>query len=230
MVSRSVKNHGYYKKRLEALGFSNVTLTAKDKDGLNSLIYDMKPDLVMIGARFYEGCTPYLMKQLKHNFQKIKMAALCIGHYPEDLAMYFILNGVNSYVTSFDGVDEWYKGLEEIRRGREYIAPAVVERIDMRRDYPEPAGNITDHHKAIILLICNGYKETEIADVLYISRRTLTTHKTEIFTSLNVRGPNDLIRTAQYLEIIKQDGLFFYPNDFILNPLPDEKIKRRRKS
>ena len=205
-----------------------MLLTAKDKDGLTSFIYDMKPNLVMMGARFYEGCTPYLMKQLKHNFPKTKMAALCVGHYPEDLAMYFILNGINSYITTFDGLDDWYKGLEEVRRGREYIAPAVVERIDMRRDYPEPAGNITDHHKAIILLICNGYKETEIADILYISRRTHTTHKTEIFTALNVRGPNDLIRTANYLEIVKQDGLFFYPNNFILNPLPDEKIMKRR--
>jgi hypothetical protein len=39
--------------------------------------------------------------------------------------MYFILNGVNAYVTSFEGVDEWYKGLEEVRKGREYISPVV---------------------------------------------------------------------------------------------------------
>ena len=229
MVSRAVKNHTFYKKRLETLGFSNVTLTALEKDGLNSLIYELKPDLVMMGARYYQCCTPYLMKQLKHNFPKIKMAALSIGEYPADLAMYFILNGVNAYVTSFEGVDEWYKGLEEVRKGREYISPVVVDRIDRRRDKPDPAGNITDHHKAIILLMCNGFKDIEIADILYITRRTVTTHKTEIFTSLNVRSPNELIRTAQYLDIVKQDGLYFYLKDFILNPLPDEKIYKRRK-
>ena len=229
MISRAVNNHAFYKKRLETLGFPNVTLTALEKDGLNSLIYDLKPDLLMMGARFYQCCTPYMMKELKKNFPKIKMAALSIGDYPADLAMYFILNGVNSYVTSFDGIDEWYKGLEEVRRGWEYVSPEVLKRIKMRTYEPVSAGSITDRHKEIILLICNGFKDTEIAETLYITRRTVTTHKTEIFTSLNVRSSNELIRTALYLEIVKQDGIYFYPNDFILNPLPDEKIMKRRK-
>ena len=227
MISRAVKNHAHYKKRLEALGFCGVTLTALERDGLNSLIYDLKPGLIMMGARFYQCCTPFLMKKLKENFPKIKTAALCVGEYPADLAMYFILNGVNSYVTSFDGVDEWYKGLEEVRRGGEYVSPSVVERIDLRRGYPDPAGNITGRHKEIILLLCNGYKDIEIAEILYITRRTVTTHKTEIFTSLNVRNTNELIRTALYLEMVRQEGIYFYPKDFILNPLPDKKKVKR---
>ena len=229
MVSRAIKNHVFFKKRLETLGFHNVTLTALEKDGLNSLIYDLKPSLLMMGARFYEGCTPFLMKQLKGNFPKIKMAALCAGHYPVDLAMYFILNGINSYVTSFDGIDEWYKGLEDVRRGKEYIAPTVVERIDKRIDYPDPAGKISERQKQVILLVCCGFRDEEVADLLHISRRTVTTHKTEIFTSLNVRNVSELIRTALYLEIITQDSLHFYPNNYTLNPLPEEKILKRRR-
>ena len=177
MVSRAVKNHGFYKKRLETLGFHNVTLTDLDRDALNSQIYDLKPELLLMGARYYQCCTPYMMKQIKTNFPKMKMAALCIGHYPEDLAMYFILNGINSYVTSFDGVDEWYKGLEDVRRGKEYIAPAVVERIDMRREKPKPAGNITDRRSQVILLMCNGFTDVEIGETLNITRRTVYTIK-----------------------------------------------------
>jgi len=229
MVSRAVKNHEHYRKRLIQLGFHNPTVTALEKDGLNSLIYDLKPNIVLMGARFYQCCTPFLMKELKKNFPKIRMAALSICQYPPDLAMYFILNGVDAYVTSFDGIDEWYKGLEEVRRGNEYIAPTVVERIDSRTGELPGAGNITDRHKQIILLICNGYKDEEIAELLYITRRTVTTHKTEIFTSLNVRNPNELIRTALYLEYINQDGIYFYPKDYTLNPLPDNKVLKRRK-
>jgi two-component system invasion response regulator UvrY len=143
--------------------------------------------------------------------------------------MYFILNGINSYITTFDGLDEWQKGLEQVRQGNEYISPAVVERIDMRRDYPDPAGKITDHLKQVILLVCNGFKDEEIADLLGISRRTVTTHKTVIFTTLNVRNPNELIRAALYLEIVQQEGLIFYPYNFVLNPLPYAKICQRGK-
>jgi DNA-binding NarL/FixJ family response regulator len=158
------------------------------------------------------------------------MAALSIGEYPPDLAMYFILNGCSSYFTSFDGIALWYKAFEEIRRGREYVSLEVIKRIDMRRDYPDPAGNITDRQKQIILLMCNGFRDEEIGELLNITSRTVTTQKTQIFTSLNVRGPNELIRTALYLEIVKQDGLYFYPTNYTLNPLPEEKIYKRMRN
>lgn len=227
MISREVKNHSFYKLRLEEIGFVNVTLTALEKDALDTLIDDLKPGLLMMGARFYQRSTPFMMGELKKRFPYITMAALSVGEYPADLAMYFILNGVSSYVTTFDGVDEWYRGLEEIRRGRDYIAPSVRERIDMRRVYPLPAGKITARQKEIMLLICNGFKDIEIADTLHISRRTVTTHKTEIFTSLNVRNTIELVMVANSLEIVEQQGMFFYPKNFVLNPLPDYLVLKR---
>ena len=228
MISRAVNNHSHYKKRLEALGFPNVTLTALEKDALNSLIRDLRPSLVMIGARFYQCSTPFLMKELKQTFPKIKTAALCVGEYPADLAMYFILNGVNSYVTSFDGIDQWYKGLDEISKGREWISPAVVERIDLRKEYPSPAGKITDRHIEVIRLICCGYRDLDIADTLHISRSTVDNHKTEIFTSLNVRNTNELLRAALYLNYVKLDEIYFYPKEYTLNPKPDKQIKSEK--
>ena len=227
MVSRAVKNHGYYKTRLETLGFQNVTVTALEKDALNALIRELKPDLLMMGARFYQGCTPFMMGELKRTFPKIKMAALVVGEYPPELAMYFILNGINSYVTSFEGIDQWHKGLDEIAKGREYISPDVVERIDLRREYPMPARKITARHKEIIRLVCNGWKDIEIADVLHISRCTVARHKCDILTSLNARSVLELVHIALRLEIVKLEELCFHHKDLILNPLPEENIKRR---
>jgi DNA-binding NarL/FixJ family response regulator len=228
MISRCVKNHGYYKGRMEELGFSNVTVTAAEKDALNSEIYKMKPDLLIMGSRFYHGCTPFLMGELRRNFPKIKMASFVIGEYSPELAMYFILNGVNSYVTSFEGLDEWYKGLNEVSNGREYISPEVVIRIDMRRDYPMPA-SISARHKEVIRLICNGWKDLEIAETMHISRNTVVNHKTDIFTSLNCRSALELIHVALITGMVTLEELCFRHRDIILNPLPEENIKRRRR-
>lgn len=229
LVSRAVKNHAFYKQGLETLKFPDVTVTALEKDALDMLISDMKPDLVMMGARFYQRSTPYLMGELKKKFPTTNMAALSIGEYPSDLAMYFILNGVKSYVTTFEGIDEWYRGLDIVRRGRSYISPDVDERISSRQSLPAPAGTISPRLKEIILLMCNGFKDVEIADTLHISRRTVTTEKTEIFTTLNVRSPIELIIVAQTIGLIEQQGMFFFPKDFVLNPLPDYLVKKRRK-
>ena len=178
-----------------------------------------------MSADYYGSCTPFLMGELREEFPKIKMAALCIGHYPADLAMKFITNGVNSYVTTFYGYDKWYEGLAELSKGRDYISPAVLERIYLREVDPMPAGKITKRHFEIIRLVCSGWKDFEIADVLHISRSTVDNHKTEIYTSLNVRNHRELLKAVIKLKYFTLDELDFCPKDFTVNPKPD-KVKK----
>jgi len=229
VISREVKNHSYFQKRFEALGFPDVTLTALERDAQYFLIRDLQPSLVIIGARFYQCCTPFLMGELRKTFPEINMAALCLGDYPPDIAMYFILNGINSYINSFDGFEQFYKGLGEIAKGRDYISPAVVERIKLRREYPEPAGKITKRHKDIIRLVCCGFKDLDIAELMTIAKSTVENHKNEIYKSLNVHNAVELIRAALTLEIVKLEELYFYPKNLTVQPRPDKKLLTRRK-
>jgi DNA-binding NarL/FixJ family response regulator len=229
VITREVNNHLYFKKRLEAFGFPNVTPTAHEKDALNFLISDLKPTFVIMDARFYQCCTPFLLGELKQKFPRIKITAVSIGEYPADLAMYFILNGATSYISTTDGFDKFGEILAEISKGREFISPAVIERINKRRDYPIPAGKISDRHREVVRLICCGFRDFEIADTLHISRRTVDNHKTEIFTFLNVRNTVELIIAALTLKIVLLEELYFYPRDMTLNPLPENKILRRAK-
>ena len=68
MVTREIKNHEYYKSELERMGFPDVTVTALEKDALNSLIREKKPALLMMGARFYQSCTPFFNGGTKKKF------------------------------------------------------------------------------------------------------------------------------------------------------------------
>jgi len=229
IISREVNNHAYFQKRFEAMGFPDVTFTALERDAQYFLIQELKPSLVIISARFYQCCTPFLMGELRKKFPDINMAALCLGEYPPDIAMYFILNGINSYINSFEGMEQFYYGLGEIAKGKNYVSPKVLEMIKLRREYPEPAGKITKRHREIIRLVCCGFGDMEIAEIMAIAKSTVKNHKTEVYTTLNVRNAIELIRAALTLEIIKLEELYFYPKDLTLNPIPDKKILRRGK-
>jgi len=224
VISKAVNNYPYYKKQLLDLGFKDVTFTDLERDALYFLIRDLNPSLIIIGARYYECCTPYVMGELKKRFPKIKMVALSLSKYPLDLAMYFILNGFNSYITLFDGTEQFFKGLEEVSKGRDYVSPSVLERIHLRPDKPDPAGKITTRKKEIIRLICCGFRDTDIAEILAISKSTVENRKTEIYTSLNVRNAIELVRAALLLEIVKIEEIGFYPKDFVVNPKPEQKV------
>jgi DNA-binding NarL/FixJ family response regulator len=105
----------------------------------------------------------------------------------------------------------------------------VQKHIDMRGSYPEPSsGNLTDRQIQIIKLIANGFTGEEIADVLYISERTVDTMKTQIYTALNVRNENEVIRVALYLELINPEELIFFGGNYLLNPRPPKQQTKRR--
>jgi DNA-binding NarL/FixJ family response regulator len=229
VVSRSVINHKYYKHRLESMGKKNVYVTAVDKDGLYSIINNMKPDLMIMGARFYQCSTPYRMGLIKKEFPQLNMAAVCFGEYPADLGMYFILNGVKSYFNMFEGIELFHAGLSKILDGKVYISDVVKERINMRKEFPMPARKLTPKLIEIIRCICNGFQKEEIADNLYLSVRTVAKYREDIYRCLNVRNGEELFRAALRLHIITEEELIFCHKNFSIKPLPEKITTRRRK-
>jgi DNA-binding NarL/FixJ family response regulator len=231
LLSREKQLYPCIIKRTKELGFTSFEVTGEERDSLNSLIHDMKPRLVIVDSSYYECSTPYMMGQLLKTFPKLNVVAVSVFcKIPADLAMWFIINGVKSYVNLFEGSDEFLRGLNKVRDGLEYISPMVMERIDIRRELADPAGNITPRHMEIIRLLCNGFTGREICKVLAIADQTLYDHKKKIYTFLNVRNENELIRVALFHGWIKLDELHFYGGEYKLNPLPEKtkepKIRR----
>ena len=182
---------------------------------------------MIIGSGFYKCATPYMMSLLHKQYKKLNIVAVSIYDYPADLAMKFILNGINSYVSYFDGSDCFYKGLDYVRNGENYISPSVQERIDIRQELPPPAGELSDRQIEVLRLLCNGFTSTEIAAELCVSNRTVDFHKKELNNNFGTRNENELIRVALYLKIIKEDELDFYGRNYVLAPRPKKKSKEK---
>ena len=229
VVSRAESLHPHLKKRFEELGFRDVYVTGVEKDGLNMLIREMKPRIVIMGCRFYQCCTPFMLADLHRQFPRLNIAVVSLSDYPADQAMYCIINGARSYVSFWEGAEQFYRGLEEIREGHEYVSPEVRRRIDMRGYYPYPTGRLTGRQIEIIRLVANGFTGAEIADALYISERSVDSRKSEIYTALNVWNENEVIRAAICLGIIRAEELDFFGRGYELKPLPETKEKRKGK-
>jgi DNA-binding CsgD family transcriptional regulator len=205
-----------------------LEVSGEERDSLNNLIDDIKPWLVLVGSGFYKCCTPFMMGELLKTFPNLNIAAVSVlCKIPDDLAMWFIINGVRSYINLYEGYEEFLKGLNKVRDGKDYIAPSVSGCMERRKEIPEPASRLTPRQIEVVRLLCNGFTSFEIAGVLNISRRTVDTHKTELYTNLNVRNENELIRAAQALGIISPDELNFYGGKYELNPKPENKPKIR---
>jgi DNA-binding NarL/FixJ family response regulator len=218
VASRAVKLHSYYKGKLEDLGFKGVHMTAVENDGLNMLIRELMPKIMVIGSGFYKCVTPYRVADLHERFPDLNIAAVSLSDFPAELAMNFIFNGAKSYVSLWEGIDEFYKGINKIKNGKEYISPEVKERIELHSKLPKAVVKITKQQMEVIRLMANGFSVLDMAKELYISERTVYKHKENIFNSLNLQNDREVIRAANELKIINMNELFFYGRDYLLHP------------
>jgi len=208
ILSRAVKLHDFYKRHLEGIGFKNIFCTDVDKDGLNMVIEEKKPCLVMIEACFYKYATPYMMFELLLKFPKLNIAVVNMYDYPEDNAKNFILNGVNSYLSLVEGIEEFNKGLIVIRSGKYYISPNIVKILNEISVVPVEIYKVRKREIEVLNLLCNGRKEVEIANLLHISKNTVQTHKYNLFDLFNVENTIQLFWAALAAGKVRIDDSF----------------------
>jgi DNA-binding NarL/FixJ family response regulator len=221
IVSRAKTLFTRYQKRLLELGFKDVEATGEEKDSLNMVISELKPRLVLVGSGFYHAGTPYMMGRLLKLFPKLNIAAVSLGEYPDDLAAWFIFYRVKSYVSLWEGEDEFYKGLEEVREGKTYIAPQVQMLIDHIGVWPDTTNNMTNRHLAVLVLLCRGFSIAGIEKTLHISRNTVNWHAKELRRMFHVRNRYGLVSIAWELGLVTGSDMNFYDRGKELERLPD---------
>ncbi|MDR1617002.1 MAG: LuxR C-terminal-related transcriptional regulator [Syntrophomonadaceae bacterium] len=220
MISRAIKLFPYIKRRLESLGFENVDVTSEEKDSLNMLINEKKPSLVLVGSGFYKAGTPYMTGRLLKLFPDLTIAALNTSDFPDDLAVWFIWHGVKSYVNLLEGYEEFHQGLQEVRNGKEYIAPQVQKLMDDFSEWPETYDDVTKRQMEVLIMICNGYIPENIGDTLQISRRTVNWHLRDLYNIFHVKNREELVKVAFSLKLVTEKDLVFHDREHFNSPLP----------
>lgn len=221
LVNRDVKLFPLYKTRLEALGFPDVHVTGKDKDGLNMLINELKPAYVLFDSNFYYCGTPYMIGRLLNVFPKLNIAVLTISVFPDDLAAWFIFHGIKTYVKINDGFEEFNQGLKSFLNGRNYISPDVQNLISELPELPDVTLSETRRQKEVLLMLCNGFSIKHIEDNLQISKATVEFHIRGLMKIFNSEGREELIKTVHCLDIFSKQDLCFSPEKYNKVKLPD---------
>jgi DNA-binding NarL/FixJ family response regulator len=220
IVSRAKNLFPYYKKRLEDIGFTDVEITGEEKDSLNMVINETKPRLVLVGSGFYHAGTPYMMGRLLKSFPKLNIAAVSLGEYPDEIAVWFIWHGVRSYLSFWEGEQEFYKGLAEIRKGKPYVTRNVRRLIDQFPIMPDVDCKVTKRHLEVLVFLCKGYSIQEIGSLLHISRNTVNAHLKQMCKIFHVRGREEIVSMAWEIGLVTTRDCF-YPRKKDSEPLPE---------
>lgn len=123
-------------------------------------------------------------------------------HKDKEFLYHALTAGADGFLVKHDSVAVVAAAIDALRKGDTYISPQVTADFsnDLRRflkgELSFSKDRLTVREKEIIKLISEGKTNTEISDLLYISKRTVENHRANLMRKLNFKNSADLIKYA----------------------------------
>jgi DNA-binding NarL/FixJ family response regulator len=119
--------------------------------------------------------------------------------------------GANAYVMKKSVAGELVRAIREVLVGHRYLggqlSDLVVEAyLEKNASSPgDPYDSLSDREREVLHMVANGFTNAEIGESLFISRRTVETHRNNVMRKLNINNQTDVIRYAIQKGIISKD-------------------------
>lgn len=136
-----------------------------------------------------------LIHTAKRILPALKIIVLSM-HDEVHLAKEILKSGVNGYVLKKDTQQELLSAIREVQGGRVYLSNDINRLLIMNLDNPDEGKLLTDREREIVKLIAKEYSNRQIAEALFISERTVETHRKNIFRKTGTSSLVGLIKFA----------------------------------
>lgn len=102
-------------------------------------------------------------------------------------------NGASGYVLKHSAGDELVDAIRMAVDGQTYLNPTLGARVAAE---PATPGGLSDRETEVLKLIALGHTNSEIAEQLYLSVRTIESHRAHIHDKLGLTTRAELVRYA----------------------------------
>jgi two-component system, NarL family, response regulator NreC len=150
-------------------------------------------DVVMPGESGIEA-TPEVLKE----HPDAKVLVLSMQDDPAYVREAFAA-GASGYVLKEAADEEVVGAVREVAGGGSYVHPALGARLvvaDAEERARAEADPLTDREREVLRLLALGHTNQEIAKTLYLSVRTVETHRAHIMQKLRLSNRAELVRYA----------------------------------
>lgn len=145
-----------------------------------------------------------LAKLVRQKFPATKILALSMSGQGDLVNEMINDSDISGYVLKNIGKQELLKALDKIAAGGIYFSEEVIDelqRSSQRKKQNEDA-HLTDREIEIIRLIEKEYNNKQIAEALFISERTVETHRKNIFRKTSTNSVIGLVKYAYEHKLI----------------------------
>lgn len=199
-------DHGLLRAGLIALLNAEANMTvvgeAEDEHSVVSLTMEKKPDVVLMDISMPDSGGIEATRRIKHLVPEARILILTV-HEDKGLMQEAIRAGAMGYILKRAIKSELVNAIQAVMREELYLHPAMARLLFMEGPSPHPHGtrlvpeSLTSREMEVLRLIARGYTNSQAAEKLHISIRTVEYHRGNLTAKLNLRSRSELMSYAE---------------------------------
>ncbi|WP_370088759.1 response regulator [Ekhidna sp.] len=135
-----------------------------------------------------------LVRRVKQKYPDIKIIVLSM-HDEAHLIKEILKEGVDGYILKKDSHEELVSAVRAVGNGKVYLSSDVNSMLMKGLNGTGEQKLLTDREREILKLIAKEYTNRDMAEELFISERTVETHRKNIFRKT---GTNNLVGLIKF--------------------------------
>ncbi len=159
-------------------------------------ISEIKPDIAILDININPFSGIEATKMIRSLAPGTKIIGVSMHNQPS-FAKKMMKNGAMGYVTKSSNKNEMYEAIRSVMRGEKFICAEIQRNITnqvLMDDDDNKLSRLTEREIEIIKLIKNGCTNKEIAEKLFLSPRTVETHRARILKKLELKNSLSLVK------------------------------------
>ena len=199
------------KSLVESMEEMIVIGEANSAEQLLDDLHTLHPDVIILDISLSGKSGIEVASIIKTRFPEIKILFLSM-YNDEDFVFNAIKSGASGYLPKNTSCEELKEAIISVYRGQEYFSNSIskiilksyVAKAKSKDEEDEKGINaLSKREQEVLKLFVEGKSNKEIADELFISIRTVESHKNHIMTKLELNTNIDLIKFAIKNQIIE---------------------------
>lgn len=174
---------------------------------LENLDLDHFPDIAMVDVQMKPMDGFELVEILKKNYPNLKIIILS-SHYKSSVLGYMIKLGVSAFLPKNSSKAVFIEGIEAVYKNGMYFTKEDHQMLSTYLNSPARKKSLFDNEETltareidVVKLICQEKTNQEIADILFLSPRTVESHRQRILDKIGAKNTVGVVIYAVVNEI-----------------------------
>ena len=171
-------------------------------NGLEALrkVAELNPQVLLLDISMPKMSGMEVARRVRKEHPSVKIIVLTM-HEEEEYTLRLVRLGISGYLVKDSAAREVIDAIRSAYEGKAFFSPNVSKILaesyrEVTAGKEDPYERLNDREREILQLITEGHNNKQIADLLFISPKTVDNHRTNLMRKLNLHTTADLVRWA----------------------------------